>query len=99
MLDGHTGIRLMNDYAAVWPLWWSDGGQIPEHALPLSAALTRDLFAWAEHFEAHFSYETGWDAPESRAAHADRADRLVADLRRELDGLLDVEPHLWELDA
>lgn len=97
MFAGHTGIRLMNDYAAVWPLWWSDGGQVREDELPLSADLVSDLLAWAEGFEGHFDYQSGWDSREAETKHAETARRLVAALTEELDGSLEVEAQLWEL--
>lgn len=97
MFDGHKGVRLMNDYAAVWPLWWSDGGQVREGELPLSADLVSALLAWAESFEEHFRYQSGWDSREAEAKHAETARLLVSALTDELHGMLEVETQLWEL--
>lgn len=97
MLHGHDAVRLMNDYSAVWPLWWSDGGQTREDDLPLSAALRDDLLAWARHFETHFDAESGWDDDGSRVNHGDTARDLVERLEGELSGVVAVRADLWEL--
>lgn len=97
MFQGHESVRLMNDYGAVWPLWWSDGGQVGQDDLPLSPALKRKLLSWAEHFEEHFDPDSGWDHDRSRSAHADQAQVVIEGLEAELIDRLTVQPNLWEL--
>lgn len=99
MSDRRRGVRLMNDYTVVWPLWWIDGGQVQPGDLDLSEATRERLRAWAAHFNAHFDPFQGWDTPAAARGHAAAADQLVVDLRRELGPDVPVRPDLWELPS
>ncbi len=86
-------LRLMCDYSAP-PLWNNEGGvtDFAEYGLP--ADLERDLWAWQEHFDANFHWETGW-SDESAAQLHDRVGRdLLTRLSDALPGYV-VELDLW----
>lgn len=97
MRDGHEGVRLMNDYAAGWPLWWTEGLQAEPQLLRLSADLEARLRMWARHFDDHFDPYTRWDSEASERLHAAIADELILRLKDEIDADLAVHPDLWEL--
>ncbi len=94
--DEHRGVRLMNDYAARWPLWWEEGGQLERSDLVLSDALVADILAWVAGFQEKFDHETGWPSADERLAHAARAHELAERLRAEVPAGLQVRLDLWE---
>lgn len=99
MRDGHAGVRLMNDYACRWPIWWVEGQQAEPDVLGLTADLQADVRLWAQHFQDHFDPYTRWDSDDSERDHARLAESLRSRLLAEIGHDLDVHADLWELGA
>lgn len=93
--DGPTHVRLMNEYSVSWPLWTAEG-PADRDEIPVSPALTARLCRWAEHFERHFHWETGWDDQARSAPHGAEAEALRTLLEAELGSDYAVSLELWE---
>ncbi|WP_084102593.1 hypothetical protein [Demequina sp. NBRC 110051] len=98
MIDGHRGIRVMNDYSCGWPLWWLEGGMLERDDLELSAPLAATIRAWARHFNAQFDHLDGWKSAQARDAHVQMAEEVLAGLADEVGDDLEIHPRLWELE-
>lgn len=89
-----TVVRLMNDYAAKWPLW-----TIPmtrRSDWNLSDGLTSRLEAWAATFNAQYHFMTGWPTTEMREAQRAEGVELAALLQTELGDERLVQLQFWE---
>lgn len=88
-------VRLMNDYAARWPLWVRFGGT-RRSDWDVSADLADRLEAWAAVFDEHYHGETGW--PVSRIRETQRAEgaELARLLQAELGAGWEVRYEFWE---
>lgn len=93
--DGPTPVRLMNEYSISWPLWTPEG-PADRDEIPVSPVLAARLCRWAEHFEQHYHWETGWDDPSRSAPHATEAETLRGLLDAELGQGWTVTLELWE---
>lgn len=93
--DGPTPVRLMNEYSVSWPLWTAEG-PADRDEIPVSPALAARLCRWAEHFDRHYHWETGWDDPARSAPHAAEAETLRGLLEAELGADYAVALELWE---
>ncbi len=82
----------MPDYSAEWPLW--DGGMVTPTHRGLSDRLAARLQGWQEFFDAHFSWDGGWDSKAAQRWFDDRAHRLHRAVQAELPDV-DVELDLW----
>ncbi|MFE7504385.1 hypothetical protein [Promicromonospora sp. NPDC057488] len=87
-------VRLMNDYAAKWPLWTIPFSQRSDWSL--SDELTSRLEAWAAVFNAHYDFMTGWPTAEMREAQRAEGVELAALLQAELGDEWRVDLHFWE---
>lgn len=90
-----TVVRLMNEYSVRWPLWGPEG-PLPDGEPTLSPQLSRRLRAWAQNFNHHFSWESGWDSAERGREHAHTAEALTRALEAELGPEVRVDLDLWE---
>ncbi|WP_152352478.1 hypothetical protein [Brachybacterium subflavum] len=87
-------VRLMNDYGAGWPLWMD--GLTDESDWNFSAPLGRRLTAWAKFFDAHFSWERGWDSAAACMQHRAEGVALHRILVAELGSGYEVVLDSWE---
>jgi hypothetical protein len=83
----------MPEYLCELPLW-----HVSWWELSLSNALLNDLADWQQAFDDGFDERRGWKSDLAAQSWADDADTLVARLRDELKGRLDLEVDLWPLD-
>jgi len=97
MRDGHVGVRLMNDYACDWPIWWAEGLQAQPEDLDLSADLEEKVRAWARHFDEHFDHLSRWGCEQAKQTHARLAREIEAELTAQIGRDLEVRTDLWEL--
>jgi hypothetical protein len=88
-------IRLFPDYGHEWPLWDNSTPERPSNYTMkpedygLSDALTAQLAAWYELWEAHCS-ENGWDDPAHEAQWRRDGRAIAAQLQREVADFADV---------
>ena len=87
-------ITLMPEYGVEVPLW----PQAEETEDLVSEGLRSKLEAWQATFDPHFSWNSGWDSEEVKAAWASDAANLEAQLRNEMAGIIEVEVDLWPLN-
>ena len=87
-------ITLMPEYGVEVPLW----PQADETEDLVSDRLKSKLEAWQATFDSHFSWDSGWDSEEAKAAWASDAKGLEAELRNEVAGIIEVEVDLWPLN-
>jgi hypothetical protein len=97
MREGHAGVRLMNDNACRWPLWWAEGLQAEPGILRLSEDLETRVRALAQHFDDHFEPVSHWDDDDAKSRHARLAGEVEAGLVAEIGHDLEVRSDLWEL--
>lgn len=92
-------VRLMNDYAADWPLWPASNGAAHEIKDLLDEELANRLRRWAQVFNAHYDHVNGWDNPAIAAEHRTEANRLLAALRKALPSPWTVTLDYWETNG
>ncbi|MFI2103543.1 hypothetical protein ACH436_09635 [Isoptericola sp. NPDC019693] len=93
-------VRLMNEYTVKWPIWvGTDPARKAVVAEAVDDALTARLRAWADVFNAHYSYEHGWDDPHVAAAHRTEGEALRDALAAVLPEPWHVELHYWETNG
>ncbi|WP_157887902.1 hypothetical protein [Frondihabitans sp. PAMC 28766] len=86
----------MNDYAAEWPFWGSEG-QCGDGDPALPSWLEADVRAWAEDFNQNYSYDSGWPTEGSARDHKRVAQRLIQQVERTIGPKGDtVELQYWE---
>lgn len=83
----------MPDYACELPLWGEAWWE-----LSLSAALLNDLADWQDVFDEGFHETRGWLSARTARFWAATAEELIARLRIELSGRIELEVDLWPLD-
>ncbi|MFE6234846.1 hypothetical protein [Cellulosimicrobium sp. NPDC057862] len=89
-------LRLMNDYAADWPLWPATPAAAEELGPLIDPPLAARLHRWARTFNDHFHHLDGWDDPAVAAEHRAEAERLLAVLRETLPPPWTVSLDYWE---
>ncbi|WP_336726296.1 hypothetical protein [Cellulosimicrobium cellulans] len=89
-------LRLMNDYAAGWPLWPASSAAVEELGPLIGPPLTARLRRWARTFNDHYHHVDGWDDPAVAAEHRAEAERLLAALRETLPPPWTVSLDYWE---
>ena len=75
--------RFSNDYGAPWP-FWGDDGHCADGDPALSPKLEREVRAWADQFERHFDWQSGWPDRGTADAHRAEGERLHRDVQSAL---------------
>lgn len=88
-------VKVGNDYSVAWPVW-RDDGPADEGDFPIPPELAGALRAWAQSFNDHFEWDTGWDEPSSARPHAEEGRRIQAALQEALGPEYVVDLDLWE---
>jgi hypothetical protein len=91
---GLLAVHLSPDYSAPTPLW--SNGDLADTLVP--KALLEDLIEWQRDFDAHFHWETGWDADEAKDRWAKVGRVLVEEVREALAGKAELTVDLWPLN-
>ena len=86
-------VKLMPDYMCELPLWYCEWW-----ALGLLPPVLDRLVDLQSDFDANFSPERGWRSEAVRDEWAERARRIVEELREALPSGLELEVDLWPLD-
>ena len=89
-------IKLMNDYCADLPLWPADDAFLNDVMSRLTTRLQKSLRALAKRFNAHFSWDTGWDDSEREVRHCRHMNSAFRRLKDELGPEWKVTMSLWE---
>lgn len=96
--DRHE-IRLMNDYAARWPLWPATTDVTVEIARYLDDELVARLRVWARTFNDHYSHVSGWDDRDVAAEHRAEGERLLTALQAVIPPPWHVRLDYWETNG
>ena len=89
-------IKLMNEYCEDLPLWPSDDAFLNDVMSRLTTRLQKSLRALARRFNAHFSWDTGWDDSEREVRHCRHMKSAFRRLKDELGPEWKVTMSLWE---
>ncbi|WP_181273212.1 hypothetical protein [Brevibacterium oceani] len=86
-------IRFFPDWGRKEPLWSHDTDDyvVKTSDLPITESLAKGLHNymdfWAEHYNPVADYpEPDWDSEENRIKHDEEGDRLIRELRTQLEG-------------
>ena len=86
------------DYGCSWGLWLDGRGASPRR-LGLSDAFGRQLNAWCKAKDAAYSWDTGWTSDEAMNDHVAEGERLLRQVRAELDGRYTVRPRFGSAEG
>ncbi|MHC2184729.1 hypothetical protein [Rathayibacter agropyri] len=88
MNENFREVRFFPDLTASWCLWTSRVENITPTATELGASqeIEDRITAWYEVWESQRPWDGGFDSPDVERAWDEEGDRIVLELRRELDG-------------